>query len=353
MITEPTTPPAIACPIPLVEHSEILLAHGGGGKLTHDLIQDLIVPEFQNNLLRPLHDGALFSIHGSRFAFTTDSYVVDPVFFPGGDIGSLAVHGTVNDLAMCGAIPLYLSAAFILEEGFPIDDLRRVVASAGAAARRAGVLIVTGDTKVVGRGKGDKIFVTTSGIGLARPGVHISPQHARPGDRIIASGPLGMHGIAVMSQREGLEFSSPVESDSAPLHDLVAAMLGEDPTIRVLRDPTRGGVASAVNEIARSAGVGISLDEDRIPVADEVRAACEVLGIDPLYLASEGRLIAFVAPSRAEAVLRRMHAHPQGRSAAVIGEAVADHPGMVVLRTRLGSERIVDMLTGEQLPRIC
>jgi hydrogenase expression/formation protein HypE len=348
-----TTPGAFACPAPLSQYEEILLAHGGGGKLTQDLVTELFLPELQNNILKPLHDGAQFSVHGSRFAFTTDSYVVSPIFFPGGDIGSLAVNGTVNDLAMCGAIPLYLSLAFILEEGFPVEELRRIVQSIGAAARKAGVLVVTGDTKVVDRGKGDRIFINTSGIGLVRPGIHISPRHARPGDAIIVSGRIGMHGIAIMSLREGLRFQSPVESDSAALHDLVDAILREDPKTHVLRDPTRGGIASALNEIARSANVGIALDEECMPVSEEVLGACEILGLDPLYLASEGRLLAFVAPSHAETVLHRMRVHPLGRDAAVIGRVVADHPGMVVLKTNLGGERIVDMLTGEQLPRIC
>ena len=351
--TDQPTLEGFSCPVPLNQYQEILLAHGGGGTLTRDLIQGIFLPEFQNNLLKPLHDGALFSLHGTRLAFTTDSYVVSPIFFPGGDIGSLAVNGTVNDLAMCGATPLYISAAFIIEEGFSMDDLRIVVASMGAAARKAGVLVITGDTKVVDRGKGDRIFINTSGIGLVAPGVHISPQHARPGDKILVSGPIGMHGIAIMSVREGLQFGSPVESDTAPLHGLVAALLGEDPKIHVLRDPTRGGVASALNEIAQAARVGIALDEDQIPVTEAVLGACEILGFDPLYLANEGRLLAFVAPARADAVLRRMLDHPLGKGAAIIGEAVADHPGLVVLKTAIGGERIVDMISGEQLPRIC
>ncbi len=344
---------AFSCPVPTSQHKEVLLAHGGGGRLTQDIIQQIFLPEFQNNILKPLHDGAMFSIRGTRFAFSTDSYVVNPIFFPGGDIGSLAVHGTINDLAMCGATPLYISVAVILEEGFSLDSLRRIAASIGEAARNAGVLVVTGDTKVVDRGKGDQIFINTSGIGIVAQSCNISPQRARAGDKILVSGKIGMHGIAIMSVREDVGFTCGVRSDSAPLHGLVADLLREDPTLHVLRDPTRGGVAAALNEIALSAHLGIALNEDEIPVSEEVLSACEILGFDPLYLANEGRLLAFVSPAHAVGVLRKMQNHPLGRDAAIIGEAVSDHPGLVVMKTSIGGERIVDMPSGEQLPRIC
>jgi hydrogenase expression/formation protein HypE len=342
-----------ACPLPILDHKEIVLGHGSGGKLTQQLIQKMFLPLFQNEFLAPLHDGAVFSLDGVRLAFSTDSYVVSPIFFPGGDIGELAVNGTVNDLAVCGARPLYLSASFILEEGFPIEDLWRIVCSMQQAASNAGVALVTGDTKVVDRGKSDKIFVNTSGVGLIDTGVDISPMRAEPGDVILVNGPIAVHGIAIMSVREGLEFETQIESDTASLQDLVGRMLETSPGIHVLRDPTRGGVASALNEIAAKARVGIAIAEDRIPISEDVKGACAILGLDPLYVANEGKLLAFVSPTEADRVLAAMQQHPLGRDAAVIGEVVSDHPGTVVMKTRIGGTRIVDMLTGEQLPRIC
>jgi len=342
-----------ACPLPILDHKEIVLGHGSGGKLTQQLIEKMFLPLFQNEFLAPLHDGAVFPVNGVRLAFSADSYVVNPIFFPGGNIGELAVNGTVNDLAMCGARPLYLSASFILEEGFPIEDLWRIVRSMNEAATNAGVALVTGDTKVVDRGKGDKIFINTSGVGVVENGIEISPNLARPGDVIIVNGPIAVHGIAIMSVREGLEFETLIESDTTPLNDLVRAMLAASPGIHVLRDPTRGGVSSALNEIAAKAGVGISIIEDRIPIGEEVKGACAILGLDPLYVANEGRLLAFVSASEADKVLSAMQNHPLGRDAKVIGEVVADHAGRVLMKTRIGGTRIVDMLSGEQLPRIC
>lgn len=342
------------CPIPISEYPTILLAHGGGGKLTQMLIERVFLPAFANPALEILHDGAVLEIGGMRLAFTTDSFVVSPIFFPGGDIGCLAVHGTVNDLAMCGARPLALSAGFILEEGFPMEDLCRVVESMREAAARAGVPIVTGDTKVVDRGKGDGIFINTTGIGLIPHGIHISPRRARPGDLILINGAIAIHGIAIMSVREGLEFETTILSDTAPLHELVARILeaGGD-KVHVLRDPTRGGIASALNEIAAKARVGIVLNEASIPIWEEVKGACEILGLDPLYVANEGKCLAIVARDKAEEVLEAMRSHPLGREAAIIGEVVEEHPGQVILRSRIGGTRVVEMLSGEQLPRIC
>jgi hydrogenase expression/formation protein HypE len=313
----------------------------------------MIVPQFKNDLLEPLHDGAVFTLDGVRLAFSTDSYVVNPIFFPGGDIGELAVNGTVNDLAMCGSQPLFLSAAFIIEEGFPMKDLWRVILSMQSAATKAGVKLVTGDTKVVDRGKGDKIFINTSGIGVVGPGIQIGSRNAGVGDAVIISGPIAVHGIAIMSVREGLEFESQIESDTAALNQLVMVMLAASKNIHVLRDPTRGGVASSLNEIAESSHVGIKIDEERIPITEPVRGACEILGLDPLYVANEGKLIAFVSPDDVESVLSVMRHHPLGKESAVIGEVVGDYPGTVVMRTSIGGSRVVDMLSGEQLPRIC
>ena len=344
---------SFACPLPITEYKNILLAHGGGGKLSHQLIKKMFASQFKNELLEPLHDGATLTVSGTRLAFTTDSYVINPIFFPGGDIGTLAVNGTVNDLSMCGARPLYLSCAFIIEEGLPMDDLWRVVLSMEAATKAAGVQLVTGDTKVVDRGKGDKIFINTSGIGIIPDGVEISPRHAKIGDRIILSGTIADHGIAIMSVREGLEFETQIESDCAPLNGLVETMIAANRDIHVLRDPTRGGVASVLNEIAESAVIGITIVEDLIPVSEEVSGACEILGFDPLYVANEGKLLAFVAPTAAEKVLAAMRSHPLGKNAVIIGEVVADHPGTVIMKTRIGGSRVVDMLSGEQLPRIC
>lgn len=345
--------PAASCPSPIGEHPEVVLAHGGGGRLTQRLIETLVLPHFRNQWLAPLHDGAVLTIGGERLAFSTDSFVVRPIFFPGGDIGSLAVHGTVNDLAMCGARPLYLSAAFIIEEGLPMEDLRRVVESMRRAADAAGVALVTGDTKVVDRGKGDAIFINTSGVGLMPEGVDIAPSRARAGDKVIVSGAIAVHGMAVMSVREGLEFEAEIVSDSAPLADLTAALLPLGADVHVLRDPTRGGVASALVEIAESAGVGVRLEEAAIPIDEAVKAACEILGLDPLYVANEGKLLALVAPEAADRALAAMRGHPLGERAAIIGEIVADHPRFVTMRTRVGGSRVVDMLSGEQLPRIC
>jgi hydrogenase expression/formation protein HypE len=343
-----------SCPLPISDYPTVQMAHGGGGKLSQQLIEGLVVPSFDNPSLAMLHDGAVLAVGSARLAFTTDSYVVRPLFFPGGDIGQLAVHGTVNDLAMCGARPLALSCGFILEEGLPMATLARVVESMRAAAKAAGVSIVTGDTKVVDRGKGDGIYINTAGIGLVAEGIEIDPRQARPGDAVILSGRVADHGIAILSVREGLEFESPIESDSAALHELVAellARLGAD--VHVLRDPTRGGVASATNEIAAKARVGIRLDEPSIPVAEPVRGACELLGLDPLYVANEGKLIAIVAREAAESALEVLRAHPLGAEAAIIGEVVAERPGLVTVRSSIGGSRILDLLTGEQLPRIC
>lgn len=349
-----TFPAALQCPIPISDYPTVMMAHGGGGRLTQMLIERMFLPAFANPTLETLHDGAVLDMGGSRLAFATDSFIISPLFFPGGNIGSLAVHGTVNDLAMCGAQPRALSASFILEEGLPMDDLWRVVQAMQQAAQAVGVPIVTGDTKVVDRGKGDGIFITTTGIGQIADGVHISPRRAASGDLVLVSGEIAVHGIAILSVREGLEFETALESDSAPLWDMVADMLhaaGDD--VHVLRDPTRGGVSSALNEIAAQAHVGIRLDEKSIPLGDAVRGACEILGLDPLYVANEGKCVAIVARSAADAVLAAMRSHPLGSKAAVIGEVVSDHPGRVVMRSSIGGSRVVDMLSGEQLPRIC
>ncbi|UCH42287.1 MAG: hydrogenase expression/formation protein HypE [Dehalococcoidales bacterium] len=331
---------------------KILLAHGSGGKLSHDLVEGDFVPILHNPLLAKLDDAAVFELSG-RLAFTTDSYVVNPIFFPGGDIGRLAVFGTVNDLAMSGARPLYLSIALVIEEGLPRVELDRVMKSVAEATEEAGVKIVTGDTKVVNRGGADKLFINTAGIGLVPPGVDISGSRARPGDRIILSGSIGDHGIAVISQREGLQFNVPVESDCAPLHNVVADMLEVSGDIRCLRDPTRGGLASTLNELAQQSKVGIRIDEERIPVQDAVRAACELLGFDPLYVANEGKLVAVVPAENAESMVAKMRDNRYGTRSAIIGEVVSSHPGRVVMTTSLGASRIIDMLTGELLPRIC
>lgn len=350
-VLDPTT--GLSCPIPITEYKNVLLAHGGGGRLTQQMIRKMFLPSFRNEFLESLHDGAVVPFQGARMAFTTDSYVVNPIVFPGGDIGALAVNGTVNDLAMCGARPLYLSAAFIIEEGFPMNDLWRIVLSMETASRNAGVLLVTGDTKVVDRGKGDKIFINTSGVGAIESGVDIHPKRVKAGDRIILSGPIALHGIAIMSVREGLEFETRIESDTAALHDLVTTMLGASKEVHALRDPTRGGLASALNEIAEAARVGISISEDRILIGEAVKGACEILGLDPLYVANEGKLVAFVDPDANDRVLAAMRRHPLGKEAAVIGEVVADHTGTVVMRSRIGGRRVVDMLSGDPLPRIC
>jgi hydrogenase expression/formation protein HypE len=347
-----------SCPLPIFEHKQIVLGHGSGGKLTAELIDKVFRPAFTNPILDKLDDQAVVEVNGTRLAFTTDSFVVTPIFFPGGDIGRLAINGTVNDLAMSGARPLYLAAAFILEEGLAADDLRRVVESMRDAANEAGVLLVTGDTKVVNRGKGDQVFITTTGLGVIDGPVEISADRARPGDKIILSGFIGDHGMAVMSQRENLEFEGAIESDCAPLHGLVHVMLevmGSDglPTIHCLRDPTRGGVATTLNEIAGQSKVGVLLQERAIPVRETVQGACEILGLDPLYVANEGKLVAIVAAEAADEIVQRMRQHPLGGEAAVIGEVVADHAGMVLMKTEIGGTRVLDVMFGEQLPRIC
>jgi hydrogenase expression/formation protein HypE len=344
---------ALTCPVPFEDGATVLLAHGGGGRLTRDLIERVFLPRFRNRWLEPLHDGALLDRPESRLAFTTDSFVVRPLFFPGGDIGSLAVHGTINDLAMCGARPLGLSAGFIIEEGLPVSTLDQVVASMAEAAGRAGVPVVTGDTKVVDRGKADGLYINTSGIGLVADGLAISPSAARPGDAVLVSGTVGNHGIAVLSAREGLEFEADVRSDSAPLWGLVEAVLGASREIRCLRDPTRGGLATVLLEIAASSGAAMRIDERAVPIEEGVRAACEILGLDPLYVPCEGRFCCIVAGGDADRVLAALRSRPDGRAAARIGEVVAGPRGSVTLRTPIGGERALDLLSGEQLPRIC
>ncbi|MBI4967621.1 MAG: hydrogenase expression/formation protein HypE [Rhodospirillales bacterium] len=329
------------------------MAHGGGGRAMARLIESIFLTSFANPLLNQRNDQACFAVEKGRLAMTTDSYVIQPLFFPGGDIGALSVHGTVNDLAMAGAVPLHLSAGFILEEGLPLADLARLVDSMGQAARAAGVAIVTGDTKVVEKGKGDGVFITTTGIGIIPDGVAPSGERARPGDAILLSGTLGDHGVAVMSRRENLSFETAILSDCASLHGLVAAMVAVAPDLHVLRDPTRGGLAATLNEIAQQSGVGMELVETAIPVKAQVRAACELLGLDPLNVANEGKLVAIVAPKDAERVLAAMQAHPLGRDAARIGTVIEDADRFVVLKTGFGGTRMVDWLAGEQLPRIC
>ena len=351
----------LSCPAPLAAKDTILLGHGSGGKLSAELIRDIFLPAFQNPVLARLDDQAIVNVNGQRLAITTDSFVVKPLFFPGGDIGSLAVHGTVNDLAMGGATPLFLSAAFIIEEGFSMDELRRVVNSLRQAAAEAGVQVVTGDTKVVEKGKGDGLFINTTGIGLVPDGVDLSADRARPGDKVLLSGSIGDHGIAILAQREWLEFETQIQSDSAALHTLVADMLGVTSNvtskltsdIRCMRDPTRGGVSSTLNEIAERSRVGIELEERSLPIHEQVRGACELLGLDPLYVANEGKLIAIVAPEGADAVLQAMRRHPLGSEAQIIGTVKKENPGLVTMRTPFGTTRIVDMLAGDQLPRIC
>lgn len=335
---------------------EILLAHGSGGKLTHDLIRNVFLRHFRSPLLAAQDDAAVWKQSSStavQWALTTDSYVVQPIFFPGGDIGKLAVCGTVNDLAMVGAQPLYLTASFILEEGLPLADLEQIVISMAQTAEEAGAEIITGDTKVVDRGNADQLFINTAGVGIIPAGVHISGANARPSDIVILSGPIGMHGLAVMSQREGLRFSFPLQSDCAPLNGLVATMLQADTRIHCLRDPTRGGLATTLNELATQSQVGIEIEESCVPIPDSVRAACELLGIDALYAANEGKLVAIVAPEAANTILAAMRQHPYGHEAVAIGHVTAAHPGKVVLHTTLGAHRVLDMLSGAQLPRIC
>ena len=349
----PPNPAAWSCPLPLRDHDRIILGHGGGGKLSAELVEHLFIPAFGGDARAPLADFGILEGEPGRLAVSTDSFVVRPRIFPGGSIGELAVHGTVNDVAMSGARPLALTAGFIIEEGLPMEELGEIARRMGVAARDVGVRILAGDTKVVDRGHGDGLFINTTGFGWIPTGVDIRPERARPGDAVLVSGTLGDHGMAIMSVREGLSFASPVESDSAPLHDLVAAMLAVAPDIHVLRDPTRGGLAAALTEIAEAAGVGVAVDERAIPVRDEVRAACEILGMDPMHVANEGKLVAFVPEARADQVLAAMQSHPTGRAAARIGHVTEDHPGIVTARTGIGGRRIVDRQVGEQLPRIC
>jgi hydrogenase expression/formation protein HypE len=341
------------CPVPISATEEILLGHGSGGRLTAQLIEQVLLPAFANPYLEPLDDQAVVPTGAGRIALTTDSYVVTPIVFPGGDIGELAVNGTINDLAVGGARPLALSLAFILEEGLPLADLRRIVESARAAAARAGVPIVTGDTKVVGRGSADRIFVNTSGIGLVPPGVELSSRKVRPGDAILLSGTVGDHGMTILAERDGIDLGGDLRSDTAALHDLCAKILQACPTVHAMRDPTRGGVAATLVEIASRNRLGIEIDETAVPVRNEVRGACELLGLDPLFVANEGKLIVFVPEGGAEAALAAMRSHPLGELAARIGAVVDDHPSVVVARTSVGGRRIVDLPFAEPLPRIC
>ena len=331
----------------------IQIDHGAGGRASHDLVAKTFMPALANPILKELNDSALLNFQDVRLAISTDSYVVDPIFFPGGDIGSLAVHGTVNDLAMRGAQPRYLSVGFILEEGLEIAALEKLVGSMARAARQAGVEVVAADTKVVERGKADRIFINTAGVGIIAPGVDIAGQNAKPGDCVLINGPMGDHGVAVLSTREGLSFQTDIQSDSAPLNGLVSEILEVSRNIHVLRDPTRGGVATALNEVAGQSAVGIELEEAHLPVRPGVKAACEMLGLDPLYVANEGKVLVMVAPEDADLVLNKMRQHPLGRESYIIGRVVSEHPGRVILQTGVGGRRIVDMLSGEQLPRIC
>jgi hydrogenase expression/formation protein HypE len=342
------------CPAPLRDHATVVMGHGGGGRLSAELVEHLFLPAFgSDGVLGRLGDSAVVPIGGGRLAFSTDSYVVRPRFFPGGNIGDLAVNGTVNDLCMVGATPLFLSVGMVLEEGLPLAELGTIAQTMGAAARRAGVEIVTGDTKVVDSGHGDGVYINTAGVGVVADDVHLGPERIEPGDVILLSGPIGLHGIAVLSVREGLEFGSDIISDSAPLADLVATLLTAGIDVRMMRDPTRGGLAASLNEIAASAGLGVSIVERGVPVTDEVRAACGFLGLDPMYVANEGRLVAFVARDDADRALELMRNHPDGGGAAIIGTVVADHPGVVVAQTGIGGTRVVDLPLAEQLPRIC
>ena len=342
-----------SCPVPLRDASRILLGHGSGGGLSAQLLERVFLPALGNPILDRLEAQAVLDVEAGRLAFTTDSFVVTPLFFPGGDIGSLAVHGTVNDLAMSGARPVHLAAAFILEEGLAIDELQRVVASMAAAARDAGVAVVTGDTKVVGRGSADRLFITTTGLGVIPMGVTLGADRVRPGDAVLVSGTLGDHGVAIMAARQDLGLEGPLKSDSAPLHGLVATLLAACPSVRALRDPTRGGLAATLHEIAARAGAGIEIEEKALPVRDDVRGACEILGLDPVHVANEGKLVAFVPEADADAALRALRAHPRGIEAERIGGVTSDHAGRVVVRTTIGGRRVLERAWGELLPRIC
>lgn len=342
------------CPLPLKDYPTIVMGHGGGGKLGTELVEHLFLPAFRNPALENLGDAAVIELGGARVALSTDSFVVQPLFFPGGSIGELAVNGTVNDLAVSGALPKTLSAGFILEEGFPLAQLAAIVQAMAKAAAAAGVQIVTGDTKVVERGHGDGCYINTAGVGLLREGVQVAPHRVRPGDAILVSGTIGDHGMAIMSVREGLEFESQIRSDCAALNEMIGAVLdAADGAVRAMRDPTRGGLASTLNEIAQASRVGIVVDEAKIPVRAEVQSACELLGLDPVYVANEGKAVFFVAPEAADKVLETLRTHPLGRDAARIGQATAEHKGMLVSRTAMGASRVIPMQIGEQLPRIC
>lgn len=343
----------IQCPIPKSDYKNVLLAHGGGGKLTKQLIDQMFFPSFENVFLRQGHDGSILPAIEGKLAMTTDSFVVDPIFFPGGDIGELAVNGTVNDLTCCGAEALYISLAFILEEGFPLDDLWKIVQSIALSAAHAGIKIVTGDTKVVEKGKGDKIYINTTGIGRILPGLDIAPQHCRDGDAVIINGTIGDHGMAILTEREGMTFESTIASDTAALNHMMLDVFRKKPGIHVLRDPTRGGVASALNEICLSSGTGIMLMEERLPINAGVRGACEVMGLDPLYVANEGKVLVILPENEADEVLSIMRAHKAGSQSRIIGRVNGKHPGILHMRTAIGSTRIVVMISGEQLPRIC
>lgn len=343
---------ALSCPLPITQHKTIVLGHGSGGRLTAQLVREFFLPAFDNPALRKLDDQAVLDVGTSRIALTTDSFVVTPLFFPGGDIGRLAVNGTVNDLAMSGARPLFLTAAFIMEEGLPLEDLARITQSMAAAAAEAGVAIVTGDTKVVNRGSADKLFITTAGIGLVPDGLSISASNAKPGDVVLVSGTIGDHGMAVWSKRDGLEFDGSILSDTASLNRLVDAMTAAG-EVHVLRDPTRGGLGTSLCEIAVSSAVGIEVDANSIPVREDVKAACETFGMDPLFVANEGKLVAMVEPASAPAILEAMRSVPQGREARMIGEVVESHPNMAILKTEIGGSRVLDLPFVEQLPRIC
>jgi hydrogenase expression/formation protein HypE len=344
------------CPLPLKNYPTIVMGHGAGGKMMNDLIQHLFASEFHNDLLAQLGDSTALELSansGQRLAFSTDSFVVSPLFFPGGDIGELAVNGTVNDLAMSGAKPLYLSAGFILEEGLPMETLGRISASMARACEKAGVQIATGDTKVVNKGHGDGVYINTSGIGIIPASVNIAPQNAKPGDAILVSGTLGDHGIAIMSVREGLGFESQIQSDTAPLNEMVAEMLATKAEIHCLRDATRGGLSAVLNELAVASKVGIEFEEEKVPVHPAVNAACEMLGLDPFYIANEGKLVAFAPQANAEEILALIKNNEYGKDAAIIGHVTEKHPGMVVAKTAIGSSRVVDLPAGELLPRIC
>ena len=342
-----------SCPIPISQYPHVLLAHGGGGRLMHQLIGKMFLAAFRNPLLETQHDSTVVALTGKRLAFTTDSYVVRPLFFPGGDVGSLAVHGTVNDLAMSGARPLYLSAAFIIEEGLPMETLWKIACSMQQAAQRCGVQIITGDTKVVDKGKGDGVFINTAGIGVVEHGQNVAPQNVRAGDAVLVSGDVGRHGMSIMAAREGLQFESAIESDSAPVHEMVLDLLRAGVEIHCLRDLTRGGLASALNEIAEAARVRIEVGEKSIPVREDVHAACEMLGLDPLHVACEGRLVAFVAARDGERALKIMRSQAAGSGAVPIGKVAKGDAPLVTLKSAIGANRILDMPSGEQLPRIC